>query len=220
MAIAPVVFDVEHRSEAWRALRCGLVTASRCCDVAAITKKGEEGAARRHYRAEIISERLTNIPADLNRYVSQEMRWGIEKEPLARAAYEIARDVMVDAGGFVVHPTLAHFGASPDGLVGSEGLVQIKCPNTSTHLEWRLEGVVPVEHATQMLAELACTGRQWNDFVSFDPRLPENLQLFVKRLHRDEGLIALLEAEVAHFNAEIEYIVGRLNDTAEVVVPF
>lgn len=218
MAITPIAFDVEHRSEEWRALRCGLVTASRCCDVAAITKKGEEGAARRHYRAEVISERLTNIPADLNRYVSREMQWGIDKEPFARAAYEMMRDVMVDAGGFVTHPTLANFGASPDGLVGLDGLVQIKCPNTSTHLEWKLEGVVPVEHATQMLAELACTGRQWNDFVSFDPRLPEHMQLFVRRLYRDDKLIALLEGEVAHFNAEIDYILGRLNEAD--AVPF
>lgn len=198
---------VEQGSEEWIAARVGLVTASRASDVIVMTKKGE-GAARRNYRCELICEILTGQPYP--RYISTEMQWGIDQEPFARAAYELQRDVLVETVGFVPHPTIERFGASPDFLVGGDGMGQIKCPNTSTHLNWMLGGVVPVEHMPQMLAEMSCTGRAWCDFVSFDPRLPEHLQLFVRRFARDEKLIATLEAEVVHFNAEIEGVLAAL----------
>jgi hypothetical protein len=128
------------------------------------------------------------------------------------------RDLLVETCGFVLHPDIARFGASPDGLVGEDGLIQIKCPNTTTHLGWMLAGTVPVEHCPQMLAELACTGRAWCDFVSFDPRLPAYLQLFVRRFERDEKLIAALETEVVHFNAEIEGVLAALPQQPQGIV--
>jgi hypothetical protein len=194
------LLNCEQGSALWQQARCGIVTASRCGDVIAMTKKGES-AARRNYRTELICEILTGQPYP--QYVSQEMQWGRDQEPFARAAYEMQRDLLVETCGFVLHPDIARFGASPDGLVGDDGLLQIKCPNTTTHLTWMLGGTVPVDHAPQMLAEMSCTGRAWCDFVSFDPRLPSHLQLFVRRFDRKDSLIASLESEVVHFNAEI-----------------
>ena len=138
------------------------------------------------------------------------MEWGIEHEQFARAAYEVQADVMVETAGFVLHSTIDRFGASPDGLVGSEGLIQIKCPNTATHLSWLMSGVIPVEHMPQMLAEMSCTQRAWVDFVSYDPRLPEHLQLFVRRFARDAKLIAVLEREVENFNTQIDELLAAL----------
>lgn len=210
MTTSPLVIECEHRSREWFEARRGLVTASRCADVVAKLKKGGEAAPRANYRMDLVTEILTGATAP--HFLSREMQWGIEQEQYARAAYEIKRDVMVATCGFYVHPTVPRFGASPDGLVGSTGLVQIKCPNTSTHLAWMLEGVIPVEHAPQMLAEIACTGREWNDFVSFDPRLPEHLQLFIRRLERAtvEPLIAQLECEVQRFNDEVDAMLAQL----------
>ena len=201
------LMKLEEGSEEWAQARCGIVTASRCGDVIAVTKKGE-AAARRDYRGEIICEILTGQPYP--RYVSPEMQWGIDQEPFARAAYEMQRDVLVETCGFVLHPDIARFGASPDGLVGTNGGIQIKCPNTRTHLGWMLGGVIPVEHCPQMLGELSCTGRAWWDFVSFDPRLPEHLQLFVRRYERNDSLIIQLETEVVHFNREVENVLAAL----------
>jgi hypothetical protein len=212
---ATEMLSLEQGSELWVAARCGLVTASRCADVIAMTKKGES-AARRNYRSELIVEILTGVPYP--RYVSQEMQWGIDQEPFARAAYEMQRDLLVETCGFVVHPDIARFGASPDGLVGDDGLIQIKCPNTATHLTWMLAGAVPIEHCPQMLAEMACTGRAWCDFVSYDPRLPSHLQLFVRRYERDEAMIATLETEVVHFNAEIEQVLSALPKAQQAIV--
>ena len=203
----------QQGSPVWWAARRGMVTASRCADVLALLKKGGEGAARRNYREELIVEILTGLSAE--RYVSREMQWGIEQEQFARAAYELEQDVMVETCGFFVHPDIACFGASPDGLVGRDGLMQIKCPNTATHLGWMLEGKVPLEYAPQMLAEMACTGRAWNDFVSFDPRLPKHLQLFVRRFHREEALISQLETEVVRFHLEVEEFLARLPQATE-----
>jgi hypothetical protein len=207
-APAPMIFECEHGSPEWLRARCGIVTASRCVDLLATTKKGTEAAARRNYRAELIAEILTGRAAQ--HYVTREMEWGIEQEQYARAAYEIHSNIFVETPGFVLHPTVDRFGASPDGLVGDLGLVQIKCPNTSTHLEYMLAGAIPLEHAPQMLAEMACAGRMWNDFVSFDPRLPPHLQLFVKRYYRDDALIAQLEQAVTQFNAEIDAVIAQL----------
>ena len=202
-----MILDCEQGSPEWLQLRCGRVTASRMSDVLAEIKKGE-AAARRNYRAELVSEILTNIPVE--EYVSREMQWGKEMEPFARAAYELQTGATVDPAGFAVHSQIPRFGASPDGLVDADGLLEIKCPNTSTHLECLLTGGIPPEHYPQMRAELACTGRQWVDFVSFDPRLPRHLQLFVKRFHRDEKRIAEMEAKVLEFLAEVDGVLARL----------
>ena len=203
----PNFIDCEQGSELWAASRCGLVTASRCADMLAKIKKGVS-ASRSKYRAELVIEILTGQPYP--QYVSQEMQWGTDQEPFGRAAYEMQQDVLVETCGFVLHPTLPRFGASPDGLVGEDGMIQVKCPNTSTHLNCMLSGVVPVEYAPQMLAEMACAGRQWSDFVSFDPRLPKHLQLFVRRLERDQKLIVALEAEVVKFTAEVDDVLAKL----------
>ena len=201
MSADPIILDVEQGTDRWAEARCGRITASRAADVIALTKKGE-AAARRDYRTELIIERLTGVPVP--QYVSKEMQWGLFQEPFARAAYEIYHGIEVDQAGFVIHPHISYFGCSPDGLVGDDGMIQIKCPNTTTHLAWLMAGTIPVEHLPQMLAELAVTGRKWIDFVSFDPRLPEHLQLFGRRYSRDEKMIATLESEVVHFNGELE----------------
>jgi hypothetical protein len=202
------LLNCEQGSDVWAAARCGIVTASRCGDVIATLKRGGESADRARYRSELIVEILTGQPYP--QYVSQEMQWGRDQEPFARAAYEMQRDIMVETCGFVLHPDIARFGASPDGLVGDDGLLQIKCPNTTTHLTWMLGGTVPVDHAPQMLAEMSCAGRSWCDFVSFDPRLPSHLQLFVRRFDRKDSMIAQLETEVVHFNAEIAGVLSAL----------
>lgn len=208
---SPLMIDCVHGSREWRQARCGLVTASRCADVLALLKRKDgEAATRRNYRMELAVEILTGRP--FQQYVSPEMLWGIEQEQFARAAYEIKRNTLVETCGFFVHPLVERFGASPDGLIGNDGLTQFKCPTTGNHLAWMLEGIIPIEHAPQMLAELACTGRQWNDFVSFDPRLPEHLQLFIRRMERrdHEEHIAQLESEVQHFNGQLDKMLAEL----------
>ena len=208
--------EMEQGSDEWAQARCGLVTASRCFDVQSMTKKGEETAARRNYRSELICEILTGVPYP--QFVSKEMVWGRKQEQFARAAYEMERDVLVETCGFIVHPEIDRFGASPDGLVGDDGMIQIKCPNTSTHLGWMLSGQIPLEHMPQMLAEMSCTGRAWCDFVSYDPRLPDHLQLFVRRFRRDEKLIAALEREVENFNAQIDEQIASLPEKPQGIV--
>lgn len=203
-----IIVDVEQGSDPWAKLRCGKITASRFADVIATTKKGE-GAARRDYRVELMVERLTHVPVE--QYVSKEMRWGLEQEPFARAAYEMHLAQFVETVGFVIHPDHDFFGCSPDALVGEKGMAQFKCPNTTTHLGWMLAGTIPLEHIPQLLAELACNpDREWIDFVSYDPRLPEHLQLYVKRYLRNDELISKLVTEVVHFNSEVEQVLRAL----------
>lgn len=199
-------------SELWAKLRCGYGTASRAADmIACIEKgknKGQEKAERKTYRTELMCERLTGVPYP--HYVTKEMQWGLDHEDEAAAAYELVTGELVDKCGFVIHPTVSMFGASPDRLVGADGLLQIKCPTTRTHIEWLQAGVVPLEHLAQMLAEMSCTGRDWVDFCSYDPRLPEPYQLFIRRYYRNEALIAALEVEVKHFNQEVDGMLKAL----------
>jgi hypothetical protein len=143
------------------------------------------------------------------------MQWGTETEPLARAAYEAYADVLVDEVAMIIHPTIEAAGASPDGLVGDSGLVEIKCPNTATHIDTLLTQTVPGKYNTQMQWQMACTDREWCDFVSFDPRLPKELQLFVKRVVRNDELIADLEMEVILFLTELENKIKKLNELKE-----
>ena len=175
------VIDVEQGSSAWLAARQGRITASRIKDAMNYLKKGGESQKRADYRMDLIAERLTGLTTET--FVTGAMQWGIDNEPFARAEYELLTDRIVDAVGFIVHPRLDCSGASPDGLVGDDGGVEIKCPNTTTHLEWMLAGVVPEEHTAQMMWCMACSGRNWWDFVSFDPRIKEpGLQVFISRL--------------------------------------
>jgi putative phage-type endonuclease len=196
----------------WYAIRLGRVTASRVADLMAKTKTGW-GASRANYAAQLIAERLTGTVADS--YQSPAMLHGSETEALAKAAYEFHTDADVAEIGFVVHPAIASAGASPDGLVGDDGMVEIKSPNTATHIDTLLGQSVPGKYLTQMQFQMACTGRAWVDFVSFDPRMPESMRLFVKRIERDEGRIVELEREVATFLHEIDAKVSELRKRYE-----
>lgn len=192
---------MEQKTPEWYAARLGKVTASRVADLMARTKTGY-GASRGNYLAELLCERLTGEQAD--RFTSAEMQRGTDLEPQARAAYAFIHSTSVQECGFIVHPVIEGFGASPDGLIGDVGLVEIKCPNTATHVDYLLSQTVPGKYVTQMMAQMACTGRTWCDFVSYDPRLPDDLQLFVKRVHRDKDAIAEMEKEIETFLAELK----------------
>jgi putative phage-type endonuclease len=187
-------------SPEWFDARRGKVTASRVADVMAKTKTGYS-ASRANYMAELLCERLTGTTAA--GFSNDAMRWGTETEPQARAAYAFLHDVDVVEVGFVDHPTVAMSGASPDGLVGADGMVEIKCPNTSTHLDTLLGAPIKGSYVTQMQWQMACADRAWCDFVSFDPRLPEAMQLHVTRVVRDDAAIAEAEGEVGRFLSEL-----------------
>lgn len=203
---------IEQGSPEWFAQRLGKVTASRVADVIAKTKTGP-AASRTNYMAQLVCERLTNVVAPS--YVSPEMKWGTDQEPSARAAYEFRTDATVEPIDFVPHPRIINSGASPDGLVAADGLVEIKCPNTATHIETLLGRSVPGKYITQIQWQLACTGRQWCDYVSFDPRMPETMSLFVSRVPRDPGMIADLESQVTVFLAELDLKVMDLKKQYE-----
>ena len=198
----------EQRTAEWFQARLGKVTASRVADVIAKTKTGYS-ASRDNYMAQLVVERLTNTQAES--FTNAAMQWGTDQEPFARAAYEVAQNVMVEETGLVDHPTIPMAGASPDGLIGEDGLVEIKCPNTATHIDTLLTQTVPAKYITQMQFQMACTGRQWCDFVSFDPRMPAKAQLFVKRVMRDEAFIKEIETEIKKFLAEVTAKVEQLN---------
>lgn len=196
------ILDFPQGSIEWRAARAGKVTASRMDDVLAKIKTGE-AAARRDYRAQIVAEMLTGMPQDSD-YMNDEMRWGVEQEPFARAAYEVATETLVDQVGLVLHPRIERSAASPDGLVDADGCLEVKCPKTATHLQYLLDGVVPAKYQPQMLWQMSCAERAWADFVSFDPRLPVNMRLLRVRLPRDDAKIKELEREVIAFLADVD----------------
>jgi len=198
---------VEQRTDDWFAARVGKVTASRVADVVAKTKSGYS-TSRENYMAQLVCERLTGKPAES--FTNSAMQWGTDTEPLARAAYEAHMDVLVDEVGFIDHPAIVNSGASPDGLVGADGLIEIKCPNTATHIDTLLNQAVPKKYADQIFWQMACTNRDWCDFVSYDPRLPPDLQLFIKRIPRDNQYIRLLESEVTEFLQETALKVAKL----------
>jgi putative phage-type endonuclease len=203
---------MEQRTEEWFSARLGKVTASRVADVVAKTKSGYS-ASRANYMAQLVVERMTNKQAES--YSNAAMEWGTEQEPLARAAYEAEVGVLVDEVGMIDHPTVEMSGASPDGLVGDDGLVEIKCPTTATHIDTLMGEEAPKKYYDQMQWQMACTGRKWCDFVSFDPRMPEGLQLFVKRVERNDEYIAMLESEVATFLQEVSDKVNKLKSLME-----
>lgn len=198
----------EQRTTEWFQARLGKVTASRVADVIAKTKTGYS-ASRENYMAQLVVERLTNTQAES--FTNAAMEWGVANEKFARAAYELKMGVMVDETGLVDHPTIPMAGASPDGLVGEDGLVEIKCPNTATHIDTLLTQTVPAKYITQMQFQMACTGRQWCDFVSFDPRMPQKAQIFIKRVLRDDSFIKEIESEIKKFLAEVSAKVDQLN---------
>ena len=191
--------DAEQRSEAWYSARLGRATASRFYDIIAGTKNGY-AATRKNYRAELVIERLSGQHIDT--YQNAAMHWGVETEPLARTMYMLKTGNIASECGFYAHNELMA-GASPDGLVGDDGSIEIKSPNPATHIETLMLGSIPNKYVAQVQGQLWMTGRKWCDFISFDPRLPENAQIFIQRIERDSDYIRMLEAEVREFLAEV-----------------
>lgn len=234
------ISEFEQGSQEWLVERSGKFTGSKMRDLCARTKSGDYASGHRDYIAQLVIETMTGQP--LNEFFeTADMRWGKEKEPDARAAYEAEMGVSVATVGFVYHPHLERCGASPDGLVGwyealqaeaegkseeelialraywreghypsPEGLVEIKCPKSSTHFGYLLAREVPPEYKAQMAWEMACTGAKWCDFVSYDPRMPEHLRLFVIRYHRDDAYIATLAREAANGIIEVDRMISSL----------
>ena len=198
---------IEQRTTEWFAQRCGHLTASRISDMMARTQKGW-GASRANYAAQLIAERLTGVAE--SGFTSAAMQHGIDTEAAARAAYGFMQDVEVIEAPFVLHPRLAWSGASPDGFVGDDGLVEIKCPNTATHITTLRGGEIPDKYIKQMQWQMACAERDWCDFVSFDPRMPVEMQLHIQRVDRDNDLIAEIESAAIGFLDEIAATVAEL----------
>jgi putative phage-type endonuclease len=212
--------NCEQNSADWFAARCGRIGSSRIADcMSYLTRKskngvaGEESAARKNLKGVIVAETLTRIHQDS--YVSDAMKHGVAQEPFARALYELKFDVSVDQVGVFIHPRINRACASPDGCIRQDGLIEIKAPNTTTHLGYLIGDVVPEDYKPQMLWQMACCEREWADFVSFDPRLPQHLQLFVKRFWREDARIAEMEAEATKFLTEVDDMIARLPKDTE-----
>lgn len=205
---------VEQGTPEWFAQRIGKLTASRMADVLATTKSGPS-ASRKNYLAQLVAERLTGQPAES--FSSAAMAWGTEHEPLARAEFEILTDYSVEQVAFVDHPTIEWCGASPDGLILDSGLLEIKCPNTATHIEYLLAGKPPAKYVPQMLLQLACTGRQWCEFVSYDPRMPEEHRLFMVTFQPKQEEIEAVEKAAREFLAEVQEVIEKLNNRLSTV---
>ena len=202
----------EQRTPEWFAERLGKITASRIADVVGKTKSGSYGAARKNYMAELLCQRLTGQQEE--KFTSAAMQHGTDTEPAARAMYMLETGEDVTETGFIHHPSIDMSGASPDGLVGEDGLIEIKCPNTATHLEFLQSRKPKHEYLLQMQWQMACTGRQWCDFVSYDDRLPEKLAYRCIRIPRDDKLIAELEEEAVKFLTELDETVRQLEEQA------
>jgi putative phage-type endonuclease len=198
---------MEQRTEEWYQARLGKVTASRVADVLSKIKTGES-ASRKNYKMELVVQRLTGQPGES--FTNAAMEWGTATEPQARMAYEAHTGTFVEEKGFIDHPTIEGFGCSPDGLVGDDGLIEIKCMNTANHVETIIEGKPPSRYIPQMQCQMAVTGRQWCDFVAFDPRLPDDLQLLVVRVDRDQEYIDQMEVEVKQFLSEVNDLFNQL----------
>lgn len=199
---------MEQRSAEWHAARLGKVTASKVADVVARTRTGY-AASRANYMAQLVCERLTGKPTE--GFSNAAMEWGVEQEAAARDAYSARVGELVTEVGFVDHPAIKMAGASPDGIVGLN-IVEIKCPSTATHIEYLFEREPPQKYFYQMQWQMACTGADWCDWVSYDPRMPENLQLLVVRIPRDTDCIMVLEKEVSEFLAELDVKVAKLKE--------
>lgn len=189
-----------QRTDEWFQARLGKVTASRISDLTAKTKSGY-AATRANYMADLLCERLTGERKE--GFTNAAMQWGTDMEPDARRMYEFMTDASVSEVGFVPHPRISAAGASPDGLIDTNGLIEIKCPNTATHIETLLGAPIDGKYVKQMQWQMACTGREWCDFVSYDPRLPERMQIHIRRVSLDRSLVADLEDEVDKFLAEL-----------------
>jgi putative phage-type endonuclease len=210
-AISGRIIDCVQGGQEWFQARMGCVTSSRVADaVAKLKRSTNESAARYNLRMEMMCELLTGNPSQ--HFVSQWMEEGRDKEPLARAEYELLTGSTVEQIGFIYHPTIKRAGASPDGLIGDDGLIEIKCPKDTTHLRYLMDDAVPEEYQPQMLWQMACTERAWCDFVSYSPEVPEPYQLFIKRFERDDAVIAGMELEVNFFLEQVDESLNLLKE--------
>ena len=191
----------DNEKAAWLSARCGKLTASRMADAMDVLKSGKGSAARTRLMHEILAERMTgdSVP----HYVNDLMRHGLEQEPVAKEAFEVATGSLLIPCGFCDHPFIDNFGATPDSLLDRDALVEFKCPQTTTHIAWKLAGVVPEQHKPQILAQLACTGRTRAVFVSFDPRVPPKQQLFIAEWMPERAEIERVEQAARDFLAEV-----------------
>lgn len=207
---------MEQQSEAWFAARLGKVTASRVKDVMAQGRGGAPSATRRNYMMELLCQRLTGTRDE--GFASAAMQRGTDLEPVARSAYEIDKGVMVVETGLIAHPRITGFAASPDGLVGADGMLEIKCPLTATHIAVMQSGKHDTQYDWQMLSQMACADRDWVDFVSFDDRLPSELQYVCYRFERDFNRIRTMESAVVEFLEELDELERemrqRISETA------
>jgi len=194
----------EQGSEEWHAQRLGKVTASM---IYAVMMKPET-AGYRNYLSQLVAERLTGRPTE--GFVSAAMQHGIETEPAARAMYEIERGVEVVETGFVDHPEIPMTGASPDGLVGDSGLVEIKCPQPTEHIRMLSGGEIQKKYRLQIQWQMACTGRDWCHFVSFNDSFPDGLTMYLRRVEADKDLIGEIASAVNAFLARVDETVERL----------
>jgi putative phage-type endonuclease len=201
---------VEQGSDTWHQMRLGKVSASRMADLLAKTKSGEPAASRAKYMAQLLCERMTGQPTEF--FTTVAMQRGTEIEPVARAAYEAENFISVEQVAWVEHPTIPMAGCSPDGIVGEHGLIEIKCKEIHNHLDSILNDKIDSDHQAQMMWQMAVTGRQWCDYVCFDDRAPEGLQLFIKRLERDEEKIKKMENEVMKFLKDLDSMIDKLNE--------
>lgn len=192
---------VQQGTPEWHQLRLGKVTASRVADILAKTKTGPS-ASRNNYLIELALQRVTKTIE--GSYTNAAMEWGTQTEPQARVAYEVKTGNFVDQVAFVDHPTIDGFGCSPDGLVGSDGLIEIKCPNSATHWSYIKANEPPNKYFIQMQAQMAVTGAKWCDFVSFDPRMPERSQLLIVSVPIDREFVLYMEAEIKQFLSEVD----------------
>jgi putative phage-type endonuclease len=200
---------MEQLSQEWFEARLGKVTASRVSDVLSTIKSGES-ATRRNYKLQLLTERLTKKKTES--YMNQAMQDGIDREPIAREIYEHLKDVKVEETGFVQHPAIEMAGASPDGLVGDDGIIEIKCPIETTHTTNLLEKKLPSKYKPQVQFQLAATGRDWCDFISYNPNFEPKHQLVVVRVERDNDYIEKIEFEILKFLAEIELLIKQLEE--------
>lgn len=198
---------MKQGSAEWFKARLGSVTGSRIVDIMPGVK-GKYLAGRKNYMSEKVIEILTGQSPE--HFTSEAMQWGTDTEPLARAAYEALTGNFVDEEGFVPHSTILKLGASPDGNVNPDGCIEIKCPNTATHIETLTGKSINRAYIFQMQTEMMCLNKQWCDFISFDPRLPDNLQMFIQRIERDETLIMEIEFEVKKFQEELKIMLEKL----------
>jgi len=199
---------MDQRTDEWRQAKCGKLGCSRLDAALAQGRNGAPSATRRNYLAELVCERLTgNVSQG---FTTAEEQWGIDHESFAKAAYEARSGVIIQEHGGMEHPTIKGWWGSPDGLIGSDGGIEIKCPKTATHLDTLLRGTIDRGYILQMTGYILIYDRAWWDFISFDPRLPDRLSIFIKRFYRDDLPCAEVESGARQFLVDLESMLERL----------